>query len=93
MSHFDTFWSRVQYILCLTAVIGVVVYLVQQGHSPTVAVSADADREVAVQVVGAKRIAVAPDSPLAQKLERHSLAVEHVAAFAARLRHVLDGPQ
>jgi len=68
MSPFDTFWSRVQYIFCLAAVIGVVVYLVGQGHTPTVAVFADADREVAVQVIGAKRIAVASDSPLAQKL-------------------------
>ena len=69
MNKFQIFWSRVQYLLCLTAVVGILVYLVQYGHVPTVAVPADADHETAVRVEGPKRIAIASDSPLAKKLQ------------------------
>jgi hypothetical protein len=69
MNQFQIFWSRVQYLFCLAAVVGILVYLVQFGHIPTIAVPADADREAAVQVTGLKRIAIAPDSPLAKKLQ------------------------
>ena len=68
MSRFSEFWSRVQYLACLAAVVVVLVYLVQHGGSPTVALPTDADREAAVRVVEPKRIAIAPDSPLAKRL-------------------------
>jgi hypothetical protein len=68
MNKFHVFLSKIQYILCLVAVIGVLVYLASQGQTPNVNVSADADREVAVRIVGQNRIVIAPDSPLAKRL-------------------------
>jgi len=68
MNQLRIFWSNVQYLLCLAAVIGVLVYLVMHGNTPAVSIPADADREAAVRVVGAKRIAIASDSPLAKRL-------------------------
>ena len=62
MNYFKVFWASVQYFLCLAAVIAVLIYLVQHGGMPTVALSSDGDREAAVRVVGPKRIAVTPDS-------------------------------
>ena len=64
-----TIWSRVQYLLCLAAVVAVLVYLVQHGSVPKIGIPADADHEAAVRVVGAKRIRVSPYSPLAKKLQ------------------------
>ena len=69
MNYFKVFWTSVQYFLCLAAVIAVLVYLVQHGGMPTVALSADTGHEAAVSVVGPKRIAIAPDLPLAKKLQ------------------------
>jgi predicted Fe-Mo cluster-binding NifX family protein len=58
----------VQYLICLAAVVGVLIYLAMQGGMPSVGLPADVDREAAVRVVAAKQIAILPDSPLAQKL-------------------------
>ncbi|MCL2744916.1 MAG: efflux RND transporter periplasmic adaptor subunit [Planctomycetaceae bacterium] len=69
MNSFQVLWSRVQYLLSLVAVIGVLVYLVQHSHTPSIAISTDAGREMAVHVVGSKQIVIVPDSPLAKKLQ------------------------
>ena len=85
MTPFQIFLSRVQYLLSLAAVIAVLVYLAFHSHTPSVAIPADADREAVVQVVGAKRIAVAPDAPFARKLQ---LAKAETATITAPLVNV-----
>jgi len=69
MNQFQVFLARVQYLMSLTAVVVVLVYLAQHSYTPSTAIPADADREATVRVVGPKRIAVAPDAPFAKKLQ------------------------
>ena len=68
MEKTQVLWSSIQYFVSLAAVIAVLVYLTMHSTTPSVSIPSDADRAVAVQVIGHKRIAIAPDSPLASRL-------------------------
>jgi len=74
------FFSRVQYLLSLAAVIVVLVYLAQHSHTPSIAIPTDADREVTVRVVGPKQISVAPDSPFARRLHVAKVETAEITA-------------
>ena len=63
------FWMRVQYLACLAAVVGVLIYLARHGTMSTITIPTDADREAAVRVVGLERITISPNSPLMSKLQ------------------------
>ena len=80
MSPLEVVWSRVQYLVCLVAVIVVLIYLVRHSGTPMVALSTDADREAAVYVVGPKQVAIASDSPLAKKLQYVNVETAEITA-------------
>ena len=80
MNRSQVFWSSVQYLLSLAAVICVLVYLTMHGGTPAIGISSDADRETVVSVVGPKRIAVAADSPLAERLQISKVETAEITA-------------
>ena len=80
MSPLEVVWSRVQYLVCLVAVIVVLIYLVRHSGTPMVALTTDADREAAVRVVGPKQVAITSDSPLAKKLQYVNVETAGVTA-------------